>query len=87
MFVIEHYQPSNGASVRLAPLPPDGDARLILAIHVPADDVVLAVVEAPDTESVLAAAAAAQWRVDRLCPASRIAVDSSVEPGMCGGKA
>ncbi|MER7443069.1 hypothetical protein [Micromonospora avicenniae] len=35
-------------------------------MRIPADDVVLALVEGPDAETVAAVAAAAGWRVDRL---------------------
>jgi hypothetical protein len=71
LFIVERYEPSGGELVAaLAPLPVGADTRLILAVHVPADDLVLAVVEGPDEESVAATVAAAHWRVDRLCPAT-----------------
>ncbi len=46
--------------------------RLVAAIHLPADDVVLVLVEGPDAATVTAAATAAGWRVDRLNPAAWI---------------
>jgi hypothetical protein len=45
-------------------------AGLVCAVRLPADDVVLALVEGPDADTVAALAAAAGWRVDRLTPAS-----------------
>ncbi len=43
--------------------------RLVAAVHLPADEAVLALVEADDEEAVLAAALAAGWRVDRVTTA------------------
>jgi hypothetical protein len=40
------------------------------AVHLPADDVVLAVVEGEDEASVCAAVTAAGWRVDRITAAT-----------------
>lgn len=72
LFALESYDASAGQSVpELASLPP-GEARLVAAVHLPADEVVLALVEGPDAETVADAAAAAGWRVDRLCPAAWI---------------
>ncbi|SDZ30161.1 hypothetical protein SAMN05444365_109146 [Micromonospora pattaloongensis] len=69
LFAIEQYDSSG----RGAPPPPPAldtdDTRLVAAVHLPADDVVLALVEGPDAAAVAAAAAAAGWRVDRLNPA------------------
>jgi hypothetical protein len=52
------------------PGPLGGAVRLVAAVRLAADDVVLALVEGPDAETVAALAAAAGWRVDRLTPAS-----------------
>jgi hypothetical protein len=71
LFVVERYESSIGAEVpALTALPANTGARLVAAVHLPADDVVLALVEAPDEQVVAAAAAEAGWRVDRLCPAA-----------------
>ena len=71
LFALEHYDHSGGA---VAPEPAStltaADTRLVAAIHLPADDVVLVLVEGPDEETVAAAATAAGWRVDRLNPAA-----------------
>ena len=73
LFVVERYESSTGAEVpTLTALPDTAGARLVAAVHLPADGVVLALVEAPDEQVVAAAAAEAGWRVDRLCPASWI---------------
>ena len=67
LFALERYE-SSGTTVPLAPLTAPG-ARLVAALHLPADDVVLALVEGPDEHHVAAAVVAAGWRVDRLIPA------------------
>lgn len=46
--------------------------RLVAVVRLAADEVVLALIEGPDPETVAACAAAAGWRVDRLTPASWI---------------
>ncbi|MFC0528976.1 hypothetical protein [Phytohabitans kaempferiae] len=66
LFAVERYDvPGSEPSS----LPALADARLVAAVHLPADQVVLALVEGPDEQSVAAAATAAGWRVDRLHPA------------------
>lgn len=73
LFLLERYDCSGDVTAPdLAPIPPTADTRLVAAVHLPADEVVLALVEGPDAESVAAAAAAADWRVDRLNPAAWI---------------
>jgi hypothetical protein len=67
LFALERYEFS-ATPAPLAPLTQMG-ARLVAAVHLPDDDVVLALVEGPDDEHVVAAAVAAGWRVDRLIPA------------------
>lgn len=67
LFALERYEFS-GTPASPTPLTTEG-TRLVAAVHLPADDVVLALVEGPDEEHVVAAAAAAGWRVDRLHPA------------------
>lgn len=44
--------------------------RLVAAVHLPADETVLALVEAEDEQTVRAAAALAGWRVDRITAAT-----------------
>jgi hypothetical protein len=44
-------------------------AGLVCAVRLAADDVVLALVDGPDPETVTASAVAAGWRVDRITPA------------------
>ena len=66
------YRLSVSLVVFAAPLPPLADARLVAAVHLPSDQVVLALVEGTDEQAVAAAATAAGWRVDRLHPATWI---------------
>ncbi|WP_213456915.1 hypothetical protein [Rhizomonospora bruguierae] len=69
LFALEQYDSSGGAEPDPVPdLTTDG-TRLVAAVHLPADDVVLALVEGVDTAAVTAAAEAAAWRVDRVNPA------------------
>ncbi|MEV6967956.1 hypothetical protein AB0M47_22880 [Hamadaea sp. NPDC051192] len=70
LFALERYDTSSGlASPVLTDLPVGVDVRLVAAVHLPADDVLLALVEGPDADTVAGVAAAAGWRVDRFCPA------------------
>ncbi|MEW2382091.1 hypothetical protein AB0873_08355 [Micromonospora sp. NPDC047707] len=75
LFVLERYDrvPEDRADESLSRLS-TGVTRLRGALRIPADDVVLALVEGPDADTVAEAAAAAGWRVDRLGPAEWIAV-------------
>ncbi|GAA4983898.1 hypothetical protein [Actinopolymorpha pittospori] len=74
LFALEHYDRTGGESVpEMGPLAGTPGLRLVGAVHLPADDVVLALVEGSDAETVAAAAAAAGWRVDRLTPAAWLA--------------
>ncbi|HYY12724.1 MAG TPA: hypothetical protein VE781_17435 [Kineosporiaceae bacterium] len=70
LFVLERYEPSGAEIVpgRAAP-PLPARCRLVAAVHLPADGVLLALVEGPDADTVASAAEDAGWRVDRLCPA------------------
>jgi len=70
LFALERYEHS-GTPTTLGPL--TSGARLVAAVHLPEDDVVLALVEGPDEAHVTAAAQAAGWRVDRLLPARWLA--------------
>jgi hypothetical protein len=71
LFALERYDRS-GRDSAPEPVPQltTAETRLVAAVHLPADDVVLALVEGPDAETVVAVAAAADWRVDRLSPAT-----------------
>ncbi|MEV0267988.1 hypothetical protein AB0H43_04360 [Hamadaea sp. NPDC050747] len=70
LFALERYDTSGGLALPVLPELPDGaEVRLVAAVHLPADDVLLALVEGPDADTVAGAANAAGWRVDRLCPA------------------
>ncbi|MEH0931520.1 hypothetical protein [Micromonospora sp. CPCC 205558] len=68
LFALEQYDRSRGANASV-PVLGTSDCRLVAAIRLPTDDVVIALVEGPDADAVAAAAAAAAWRVDRLIPA------------------
>ncbi|SIM79826.1 hypothetical protein [Micromonospora cremea] len=68
LFALEQYDRSPGADDSVPAFGTPG-CRLVAAIRLPTDDVVIALVEGPDAEVVAAAAAAAAWRVDRLIPA------------------
>jgi len=80
LFAVERYESSGNAP---PPLPTDGlttaRTRLVVAVHLTADDVVLALVEGPDAETVAAVAASAGWRVDRLSPATWITFTQTEE--------
>ncbi|WP_375479068.1 hypothetical protein [uncultured Jatrophihabitans sp.] len=70
LFVVERYD-DTGTPGRLLPLPaPPADVRLVYAVRVPADDVVLALIEGTDEQTTSAALTAAGWRVDRITPAA-----------------
>jgi hypothetical protein len=70
LFLVERYDDS-GIPDRQEPLPaPPPDVPVLFAIRVPADDVILVLVEGPDEESMVAVLAAAGWRVDRITPAT-----------------
>jgi hypothetical protein len=81
LYALEHYDRTGGAYV---PEPPalltTEQTRLVAAVHLPADDVVLALVEGTGRETVAAAAAAAGWRVDRLTPAAWLATGLGEPP-------
>jgi hypothetical protein len=70
LFVLERYEDS-GSTGEWQPFPslPRG-MRVACAVHLPADDVVLAVVEGEDESSVCDAVTAAGWRVDRITAAT-----------------
>ncbi len=70
LFVVERYD-DTGTPGQFQPMPmPPSDVQLLCAVRVPADDVVLALVEGADEQSISAALNSAGWRVDRITPAS-----------------
>jgi len=70
LFVVERYD-DTGTPDRLQPLPaPPADVHLVSAVRVPADDVVLALIEGTDEATIRAALASAGWRVDRIMAAT-----------------
>lgn len=80
LFALERYDSSGAQTVPAIPsLRPGANARLVAAVHLSADDVVLALVEGPDAETVAAAAASAGWQVDRLYPAAWVTAQLSPE--------
>lgn len=86
LFALERYDRSGGSAP--GPVTPliSADARLVVAVHLPADDVVLALVEGPDEATVAAAVAAAGWRVDRLIPATWVSPRDPSAPTSPGGR-
>ncbi|NUT21835.1 MAG: hypothetical protein HOV77_21890 [Hamadaea sp.] len=83
LFAIERYDTSGGLALPVLPELPDGtEVRLVAAVHLPADDVLLALVEGPDADTVAGVAVAAGWRVDRFCPAVWVQAPSArLQPG------
>jgi len=63
-----------------------GATRLRAAVRIVADEVVLALVEGPDAETVAAVAAAVGWRVDRLGPAEWITAPEGPAPATQGDR-
>ena len=76
LFVLERYDES-GTTGEWQPFPPlPTGMRVACAVHLPADDVVLVVVEGEDESSVCDAVTAAGWRVDRITAATWAQVPS-----------
>jgi hypothetical protein len=70
LFALERYD-AGGDPVTAPPeLPPTGVAQLICLLRLSDDDVVLALVEGPDADTVTACMSAVGWRVDRITPAT-----------------
>ena len=73
LFAIERYD-SSGSELTdktlTLSLPPDGTSRLVGLVHLPADELLLALVEGPDADTVATAVLAAGWRIDRISPAT-----------------
>lgn len=70
LYAIERYDAA-GTEPPGFPLLAAG-VRLVAAVRLAVDDVVLALVEGPDPETVAACVSAAGWRIDRISPASWI---------------
>jgi hypothetical protein len=71
LFAVERYDESGTGLDPTAAFPALPAAlRLAAALYLPADEVVLALIEGPDADIVGAAVSAAGWRVDRISPAS-----------------
>lgn len=74
LFALERYEHGPGtAATHGAEALSSPTTTLVAAVHLPADETVLALVEADDEDAVRAAAARAGWRVDRLTPAQWVA--------------
>lgn len=70
LFVVERYD-DTGTPGRVPPFPaPPAGVRIVCAVRVPSDDVLLAFVEGTDEAAISAALAAANWRVDRITAAT-----------------
>jgi hypothetical protein len=80
LFVLERYEPTGGfvSPQSVAPLA-TAATRLVAAVYVPADEVVLVFVEAPDEAAAAAAAQGAGWRIDRLNVAVWITPATQIE--------
>lgn len=73
VFALERYDHDGDALATAAPALPQGAGiRLIGVVHLPADEVLLALVEGPDADTVTTALMAAGWRIDRINPATWI---------------
>lgn len=66
---MERYDDSGRGSTWQPPLPVAATVRLIAAVQLPADEVVLALVEGPDADAVASAMAEVGWPADRINPA------------------
>ncbi|MGW0433437.1 hypothetical protein ACWDV4_12990 [Micromonospora sp. NPDC003197] len=69
LFALERYDGLGEAPMALLSSLTTAHTRLVCAVRLPADEVVLALVEGADQEAVAAVASTAGWRVDRLGPA------------------
>lgn len=71
LFVVERYDDTGtGGVLESVPLSP-ADVDVVVAVRVPADDVLLALVEGTNEQTIRAALASAGWRIDRITPATR----------------
>ncbi|MEV7227335.1 MULTISPECIES: hypothetical protein [Polymorphospora] len=70
LFAVERYERRGDQRTPSLPsLPADSGVRLVVAVHLPADEVVIALVEADDVAAAEAAAVGAGWQVDRVTSA------------------
>lgn len=70
LFVVERYDDTGGpGAVQPIPAAP-ADVRVIYTVRVPADDVVLALVEGRDEHSIRASLGDVGWRIDRITGAT-----------------
>ncbi|GAA1378144.1 hypothetical protein GCM10009661_49090 [Catellatospora chokoriensis] len=67
LFAVERYDADGSGGAALPQLP--GAVRLVAAVRLPADEVVLALVEGPDADTVIQVTTQADWRPDRVEPA------------------
>lgn len=83
-FALERYEASGSvASLGPALLLTGTHIRLVAVVQLPEDDTVLVLVEGPDAATVLAAAHAADWRVDRLSPAVWLTPEEANQEKTC----
>lgn len=66
VFAVERYDESGGTRPLEPPPALAGGARVTCAVHLAADDVLLALVEGADEQVVRSALSAAGWRYDRV---------------------
>ena len=70
LFVVERYDDTGDpGAAQPIPAPPAG-LKVICTVRVPADDVVLALVEGRDEQSIRASLGDVGWRVDRITMAT-----------------
>ncbi|MFG3661561.1 hypothetical protein [Streptomyces sp. NPDC047706] len=69
VFAVERYDDSGGGSAGRPPSPTAPGVRLVAAVRLPADEVVLAIVEGPDADVVAEAMAEVGWPGHRVNPA------------------
>ncbi|MGW2684931.1 hypothetical protein ACWC6I_17455 [Streptomyces sp. NPDC001414] len=70
LFAVERYDDSGGGAGWQLPEPASDTVRLVAVVHLPSDEVVLALVEGPDADAVAAALAEAGWPSHRISPAT-----------------
>ncbi|MFF3563623.1 hypothetical protein ACFYXS_26585 [Streptomyces sp. NPDC002574] len=72
LFAVERYDDSGGGSTWRPPVPVAATVRLVAAVHLPADEVVLVFVEGPDADVVAEALAEVGWPAHRVNLAVRL---------------
>ena len=81
LFALERYDAAGSAAAPPS-LPADAPVRLVAAVHLPADEVVLVIAEGPDETTVAAALDGAGWRVDRIGPATWLLPEDEVSAAL-----